>query len=90
MLILCHQKHDYQLKMHHKAFDSQRSPGLLAGLRGWCSGREGSEGKRKVGDKRGQVWEGKGHIATMHWFATYCCVYIQQLWRHAIAANLHL
>jgi len=61
LLILCHQRHDFQLKIHHKAFGGQRSPDSLAGFKG--EPQTGRRGKRKGKKGRGgecREKEGRG------------------------------
>jgi len=48
-LVLCHQRQDFQLKMHHKAFGGWTPLDILAGL------REGDE--RERGKEGGSLWE---------------------------------
>jgi len=44
LLVLCHQRQDFQLKMHHKAFGGWTPLDILAGLREGDGRERGKEG----------------------------------------------
>jgi len=65
VMILCHQRYDFQLRMHHKAFGGRAPPGLVGELtalpkHGTRRRKERRERKRKDGGRK-RVMGGKGH-----------------------------
>jgi len=88
LLVFCHKRHDFPLKMHNKAFGGRGPPeisspahnasaDLPAGFRGWPPEEEGRRGKERRERERGRdtPFLHFNEIAA----AVYVCVIIEQL-----------